>query len=82
MSLKNFFSGFGEGFKEFGENVALIVNSLLLSVVYIIGVGLTSLVSKLFKKSFLDMKQSKKSKTYWSNLNLKKRPDEEYYRQF
>jgi hypothetical protein len=80
--MMSFLSGIKEGFKEFGENIALIVNSLLLSVVYFLGVGPTSLVAKIVRKSFLDVKIEKKSKTYWSDLNLKKRPEEEYYRQF
>jgi hypothetical protein len=80
--MMRFLSGIKEGFKEFGENIALIVNSVLLSIVYFVGVGPTSLFAKLVKKSFLDVKIEKKSKTYWSDLNLKKRPEEEYYRQF
>jgi hypothetical protein len=80
--MKSFFSGFGEGFKEFGENLSVIVNSLLLSVVYFIGIGPTSFVAKLTKKDFLDVKPSKKAKTYWSDLDLGKKKTEEYYRQF
>jgi hypothetical protein len=77
-----FFKGIGEGFKEFGQNITLIVNTLLLFLVYILGVGLTSLAAKLFRKHFLDKKVSKKQKTYWKTLNLKKKNIETYYRQF
>ena len=79
--LKQFFSGFRKGMKDFSHNIALIVNSVLLSIVYLVGVGLTVIFAKLFRKHFLDMKLSKKE-TYWSDLNLKKKPIEEYYRQF
>jgi len=78
--MKLFFKGFKSGIKEFGSNVGIIVNSILLSVVYFIGIGITSLLAKLFKKHFLDTEQ--KRDTYWNNLNLKKKPLKEYYRQF
>jgi len=80
--LKQFFNGFMEGMKNFGQGIALIINSVLLTIVYLIGVGFTSIFAKPFRKHFLDMKLSKKKETYWSDLNLKKRPIEEYYRQF
>ena len=64
----------------FGQNVALIINTALLSFAYVFGVGLTSIVAKITGKRFLDMKQGKES--YWKPLNLKKKSMEEYYRQF
>ncbi len=77
---QRFLIGFREGMKDFGQVIALIINSVLLTIVYFIGVGFTAVFAKLFRKHFLDMKLSKK--TYWSDLNLKKKPIEEYYRQF
>lgn len=82
MSLNQFFHGFKRGTKDFGHNISIIINSVLLSVVYIIGVGLTSLIAKIIGKHFLDKKTSKESQTYWTDLNIKKKPIEEYYRQF
>ena len=79
--LKQFFRGFRKGMKNFGNGIALIINSVLLAIVYFIGVGFTAVFAKLFRKHFLDMRLSKKE-TYWSDLNLKKKPMEEYYRQF
>lgn len=80
--LKDFINGFKEGIKNFGENITIIINSFLLSIVYFIGVGITSLFARLVKKRFLDTKILKETKTYWSNLNLKKKSLKEYYRQF
>jgi|TARA_B100001964_G_C14201268_1_gene585927 hypothetical protein len=80
--LNQFFSGFGKGSKMFGHNISVIINSVLLSLVYLIGVGLTSIIAKLFNKKFLDMRISKKKESYWTELSLKKRPIEEFYRQF
>lgn len=81
MNAKLFFDGFKKGFKDFGHNISIIVNSALLVFVYLIGVGITSVVAKLASKHFLDTKRSK-SKSYWSELNLKRKPVDEYYRQF
>ncbi len=81
MKLKQFLKGFKKGSKDFSYNITIIVNSILLSVVYLMGVGLTSLFAKLFNKHFLEIKSTKKD-TYWSDLNLKKESFENYYRQF
>lgn len=78
--IREFISGFKKGTTSFGENLATIVNSVLLTFVYLVGIGLTSLAAKLFKKSFLDLEPKKDS--YWTDLNLGKKPTEEYYRQF
>ena len=80
--LKQFFSGFNEGIGLFGHNISVIVNSVLLSIVYFMGVGFTSIAAKLFGKRFLELRTSRKSKTYWSELNLKKKKIDDYYRQF
>ena len=81
-SLKQFLGGFKFGFKNFSHSISLVVNLILLSVIYFIGVGLTLIVAKLFKKKFLDTLMEKKPKTYWSPLDLGKRPLKDYYRQF
>lgn len=80
--IKQFFQGFRKGVKEFGQNISIIINSSLLAIVYLIGVGITFIFAKLSGKHFLDMKLSQKAKTYWTDLNLKKKPIEKYYRQF
>lgn len=71
-----------EIFKFVGEIIAKFINSVLLTMVYIIGVGLSALVAKTFNKHFLELKVDKNKKSYWENLNLKKKPIDEYYRQF
>lgn len=81
-SIKIFFKGFLQGFKNFGYNISIIINSILLLAVYLIGVGITAIFAKIFRKKFLDMELSDDRKTYWSELNLEKKPTEEYYRQF
>jgi hypothetical protein len=79
MTLRQFFKGFKESFKEFGESIAGIINVVLLSIVYFIGVGITSIIAKVSGKHFLDMKTKK---SYWSDLDQKEKSIEEFYRQF
>jgi hypothetical protein len=79
--MNGFLSGVKEGFREYGENILLIINSVLLSVVYFIGIGLTSLAAKAAGKRFFD-KADKRSKTYWTDLDHGKRQKNGYYRQF
>ena len=83
-SLKNFFKGLNKGIKTFSLNVALIVNSVLLTVVYVFGIGLTGIIAKIFGKRFLDIDRVnlKKKGTYWKTLDLRKGTRDEYYRQF
>ena len=78
--IKNLFKGLKEGNKMFGEDIASLVNFILLTFVYFFGVGITSIIAKIFGKHFLESKKNKNS--YWSELNLSKRKKEEYYRQF
>lgn len=82
MDSREFFSGFKKGFISFGQNIGLIVNVILLSFVYIVGVGLTSIVAKIVGKHFIENKISKEATTYWTELNIKKREIEKYYKQF
>jgi len=79
--LEQFFKGFKKGFEEFGYSIMIVINSFFLSVVYLIGVEITSLTGKLIGKRFLETDLSEKN-TYWSDLNLKRKSIEEYYRQF
>lgn len=80
--VKEFANGFSKGMRSFGDNISLIVNSVLLSVAYFLGVGLTAIVAKVAGKNFLEKKTSSEAKSYWSDLNLKKKEFREYYRQF
>lgn len=78
--IKQMFDEFMEGSKMFGELISAIINLLLLSFVYFVGVGLTSIVAKVSGKRFIDDRTAKDS--YWEELNLTTRPLNEYYRQF
>lgn len=81
MNIKQVFLGFKQGIKKFGFVISKVINYLLLSFVYIIGVGFTSIIAKLSGKQFLDVNNSKKN-SYWTDLKLKKKTLEQHYRQF
>ncbi|MCF7862269.1 hypothetical protein K9M79_08595 [Candidatus Woesearchaeota archaeon] len=74
------FKAFKKGMHNFTTNISIIINTILLIIVYFIGVGITFIFAKMVGKHFLDMKLSKGS--YWKTLNLKKKPMVSYYRQF
>lgn len=80
-TLKQFFNGFKKGVEIFGSNISIIINSVLLSIVYVVAGSLTHLAARLAGKHFLDTKILKTG-TYWVDLNLKKKDIKEYYRQF
>ena len=81
LTMKTFSDGLKEGMQLFGQGIATLVNTLLLTFVYVIGVGITALIAKLFRKQFLQLKLTQQD-SYWTPLDLKKKPKEEYYRQF
>ena len=68
--------------KDCERGSVLVLSSFLLLIIYVVGVGFTSIFAKIFAKNFINMKISKIRKTYWSDLNLKKKPIKTYYRQF
>lgn len=80
--VRRFLRGFQNGLEAFGCNITVLVNSLLLSMVYLTGVGITSIIARLVGKRFLDVELSKNRSSYWSDLDLEKRSIEDYYRQF
>ena len=76
----SFFQDFYKGFKGWGLSLSTIVNTSLLLIAYLLGVGITSLFARGFGKHFMDLKPKKKS--YWIDYNLTRRPLDDYYRQF
>ena len=58
-----------------------IVNFVLLSIVYFVGIRIVSVSAKLFRKHFLELKKQNK-KSNWNEHRLEKEPLEKYYRMF
>ena len=79
--MKPFIKGLKQGMSLFGHTIATLVNTILLTLVYLLGVGITSVIAKIFRKKFLKRKPEEVN-SYWENLNLKTQNKENYYRQF
>jgi hypothetical protein len=77
-----FFKGIKDGFLEFGQSIAAITNWIFLLILYVVGVGLTSLVAKIIGKHFLNVKLDKGKKSHYEHINMVTEPKENYYRQF
>jgi hypothetical protein len=82
MALNTLLRGFKTGFKQFSESINKLVNTLLLSVAYLTGVGIVALISKIQKKKLLLLKHDKKKDSYYQGLMLSTKQKKEYYRQF
>jgi hypothetical protein len=80
--IKEFFKEIKKGQKNFGEDIQSVINFFMLTLVYFVGIGLTSIFGKIFNKHFLDLKIFKDAKTYWEDFDQKDKTLEEYYRQF
>jgi len=80
VKIRKILKEFKEGIKLFGETIAIIFNSILLTIVYFLGVGLTSIVAKIFGKKFIN--KNLNSETYWEELDITTTKFEDYYRQF
>lgn len=78
--LQRFLDGWKEGIELFGACIVSVVNSSLLSIVYLLGLGPTAIVARILGKRFLD--SGKKRGSYWGHLSLKKKKTEDHYRQF
>lgn len=65
MRFREFFKGFKEGFGLFGKIISGLINAILLSIVYFIGVGVTSIICRLGGKRFLDLRLDKSKDSYW-----------------
>jgi hypothetical protein len=78
LALKRAWRSYRSGFHRFGTDIAGIINTVLLLAVYIIGVGITSLIAKLAGKRFLE---TRKKRSYWVNTHDTDSPNS-FYRQF
>ncbi len=79
--MKKYLNSFKTGFQKFSHLVADLVNLVLLGLVYFIGIGLTSIIAKLSKKHFLDLKQEGKD-TCWVDVKSDSQDIDDYYKMF
>lgn len=80
--IKKFLKGFQQGIIRGGQNISIIINTILLSFIYFMGIGTIFIIAKFKNKSFLDLELSEKGDSYWSKLSVKSKGIEDYYKQF
>ncbi|MAF37092.1 hypothetical protein CL622_08315 [archaeon] len=74
--MKLFLIGIKDGIHAFGEAISLVVNTILLFVAYVVGIGFVAIIAKIKKKHFLRMEIEQTQSSYWedieqNNLSLK-----------
>ena len=74
------FKLFLDALKWISKIFTYIVNYILFLIVYTTGIGITSLIAKLFGKVFIELKSKKNS--YWTDLKSKREKQDNYYQQF
>lgn len=80
--LNSFFKEFHKGQALFGETISTVVNSLLLSLVYFLGIGLTSIFAKFANRRFLDKETDLLKESYWEEFHFMKIEEGEHFRQY
>lgn len=80
--MRFFLQSFKAGMLFFGERTSTLVNTLLLGIVYIVGVGPMSLLAKLSGKKFLDLTLDTARSSYWEKTGQQPDVLNRYYRQF
>ena len=77
-----FFIGFYKGMQLFGNKISIIINASLLIFVYILGIGTTSIIAKLFGKHFLKLHIEKEMLSYWEDSQMTEKKESEFLKQY
>jgi len=78
--LKDFFTGFREGFKSIGEFINKIIVFIGLTIVYFTAVGVTCFFIRITGKRLLQTKRHEG--TYWVDIENRENDIEEYKKPF
>jgi hypothetical protein len=76
----SFFGGFKLGFTSFGHRVNSVVTAAVLVMVYVIGIGFTTLLGRIAGKKFMDMNPGGES--YWTDVEQKEETLDDCRRSF
>ena len=69
-------------FEFVGKKIAIVVNSLLLTIAYFTAIAATAIIAKIFRKKFLELKPDMNKKSYWLERNNDDFSKEESYKSF
>ena len=70
------------GFQSVSSTMTKVVNFILLSITYFIGIGSIWIISNITKKYFLNLNPKKNTDSYWQKSNMGKEDKKSYYHQF
>ncbi len=79
---KIYFASVKDGMMFFGERTSAVVNAVLLTGVYILGVGSMSLLAKIIGKKFLELDTDVTRESYWVKKIEPPEKLQRYFRQF
>lgn len=68
-------------FSAIGRTLRFVINNVLGTLTYVIGIGPVALIGKLVKKEFMKMKIEPLAKSYWETP-ARVTSKQDYYRQF
>lgn len=69
------------GVEEFGHDVNTLIISVLLTFVYVFGVGVTALIARFVGRSFLDVTFQKEIGSYWRRWDVGRHRVNRFWRQ-
>lgn len=79
--LGKVFGAIKKAMEAVGKMISNIVNFILLSLVYFVGIGPVAMISKLTGKHFLELKKQNR-KSNWHEHKVEKEALEKYFRTF
>lgn len=68
--------------KQVGKKIGWVVTTILLIVIYLVGIGVSALIAKSIRKHFLKLKPEKDKTTYWLNKTRTEITLEDFQRSF
>lgn len=81
MRIRLFLKSFFEGMKSVGMHISTVVNAVLLTLIYIFGVGVATFFMRIKRTSLLSVRKKSKS-SYYTTKKIETEKIEDYYRQF
>jgi hypothetical protein len=77
-----FLSDFYKGMCLFGKKVSIFINTILLLIAYVFGIGLTAIIAKLIDKNFLKLRIEKDKTSYWEETHITDKEVSEFLKQY
>jgi len=71
-----------EPFLKVGKKIGEFNSKVLLTIVYILGIGSAAILAKIFRKHFLELKLEPEKESYWAESKKEKNIPENFRRSF